>query len=158
MERIYERIVCWLLMMMALAVFVPAVLAPVHARYRQLYREEYLLEQRNQQLQTMIEEQDVVIAALDNDRTYNEYIAMRQLGYQRPGETIIPITPIAPPPELSRIDHCPEVPSWWGDHPAIVRIEAIFTDATRRSVLLVMAGVAMVVAVGLFTPGPSPRR
>lgn len=147
----------WLLALLATAVFVPCVLAPVWSDYKAMALAERLEARETIRLQAEIERLGLHLQALQNDPAVIARVAQRDLGYSRAGLSVVPldsvpvietraglepILPIEPPPAVaSFLEWVP-----------FTRRAQLFNDPASRAILMCLSGGLLAAAFTLFPP------
>lgn len=159
------------LALLSFALFAPTVVLPVLREYGELLAEEARLMQQVESLDRDVQRQDRLAEAFLRDAAVNERLALLDLHYQRPDETIVrlPISDLdlsGPPPETTpRQPRSPLLlpdtwPGWvthaetWAQERGLI---SLFLDASLRPVFLLMSGGLIVAAFVLFAPRIPPR-
>ena len=153
--------VFWLLTLMGISTFAPCILLPQWRDYQAAKVAEQREQYRVDKLRQLVEREKRQVDALQNDPTVVARLAQRDLGFRRPGETVVPVavppsshydsiaelgdddfqpTPVNPPVWFSRAT------SWLPD----MNYDAVFCDSSTRPIVMLMSVSIVVVAVALF--------
>lgn len=153
--------VFWLLILMGVSTFAPCILLPEWRNYQAAKIAEQREHHRIEKLRQVVERERRQVEAIQNDPTVVARLAQRDLGFRRPGETIVPVpvsssnnydniaelddedfepAPILPPVWLSRA-------TWWLPD---MNYDAVFCDSSTRPIVMLMSVSVIMVAVALF--------
>ncbi len=154
--------VCLLLIVMGLGTFAPCILLPEWRKFQTLEAAALIEEHRTAALQTEVEQQRRLLAAICSDPAVVARLAQRELGYERPhAEAITVAAPVVVTgPQQPFVPVLPEPP------PAIARVanllpnfdyDRIFCDREVRPVIMAMSIGLIVVAMALFSPRAQPK-
>lgn len=161
-----HRIMFVLLVLMAFALYGPAVLLQVLAENAAVLAEEHRLAEQVAAQQRQVDTIRELIDAFQHDPIVNERLALMDLKYQRPGEEIVPVTlegesPFATSQPNVHFDSADltlvpaEWPRWSRDAESWARqnhLTRLYISPTVRVVLLLMAGGLLVAAFVLYPP------
>lgn len=149
-------LVFWLLTLLALAVFTPCVLLPEWRDVEALWIAEQAQQHRLDVLQRRVDRERRVLEVIGSDPAAIARLAQRELSFQRPGETAMPVSVAGPPPRSPQ----PFVPeSAFGGPPILARAlatlpdynyDAIFRNDETRPVILTLSITLIGVAFVLF--------
>ncbi len=164
--------VFWLLILLGVGTFAPCILMPEWRNYQAAKIAEQREFHRLEKLRAVVALERRQVDAIQNDPTVVARLAQRDLGFERPGEKVVPVavenqdgyasiaelgdedfvpTPVTPPTWFSRA-------TWWLPD---FNYDAIFCDSSTRPIVMLMSVSVIVVAVVLFhRPGThvSPQR
>ena len=161
-----HRLMFVLLVLLAFALFAPAVLLPKLRQYGELLQEEQTIRRRVAQLNDEVRQRAELADSFANDTVVNERLAVLDLGYRKPNEEVFSVTaddPIVgselPPadtkPPRSALLLPEDCPPWaidlekWGNQKGVIDL---FLDPGLRPVFLLMSGGLLVAAFVLFAP------
>lgn len=167
-----HRIMFVLLVLMAFALYGPAVLLQVLAENAAVLAEERRLSELVGAQQRQVDTIRELIDAFQHDPIVNERLALMDLKYQRPGEEIVPVALEGEPPfptsgPAAHVDAADlalvpsDWPRWSRDAESWARqnhLTRLYISPTVRIVLLLMAGGLLVAAFVLYPPRPSSPR
>lgn len=153
--------VFWFLILMGIATFAPCIIVPEWRNYQAAKLAEQREQHRVDRLKMLVERERKQLDAIQNDPTAVARLAQRDLGFHRPGETVVPV-PVPDAvhhPELAGPDDDEFVPApvpapawfsrafWWLPD---MNYDAVFCDPTTRPIVMLMSLSVIVVAVVLF--------
>ena len=151
--------VFWLLFALAVTAFAPCVILPAWRDYQATRRVEQLEQVEVQRMQAGLDRQRRLADALRSDPSVITRAAQRELGYTKPGELWVDVTPSdlmpdAPAPQAQVVTPVePPAPLKWltGCLPAL-DYDAVFCDPSTRAIIMTMSGGVLMAAFALFPP------
>lgn len=154
--------VFWFLIVLGVGTFAPCILVPEWRAYQAAKIVEQRERHRVNRLKALVERERRQLEAIQNDPTVVARLAQRDLGFHRPGETVIAVpvnvadaqahlaevdddesfvpAPIPPPTWFSRA-------FWWLPD---LNYDAIFCEPSTRNIVMLMSLSVIMVAVVLF--------
>lgn len=170
--------VFWLLFTLGVGTFAPCIIVPEWRNYQVAKVAEQREKHRLDKLRQVVATERRQVDAIQNDPTVVARLAQRDLGFRRPGETVVPVdvgdsdqfagmgdldeddfvaAPVVPPSWFTRA-------TWWLPN---FDYDAIFCDPSTRPIVMLMSISVIIVAVVLFnrpseilstSAGPISRR
>lgn len=154
--------VFWVLILLGVGTFAPCILVPEWRAYQLAKVAEQREKHRIDRLKALVDRERRQLDAIQNDPTVVARLAQRDLGFHRPGETVVPVpidysdsqahladvdddesfvpTPVVPPAWFSRV-------FWWLPD---LNYDAIFCEPSTRCTVMLMSMSVIIVAVVLF--------
>ena len=159
--------VFWLLFLLAVTAFAPCVILPAWRDYQATRRVEQLEQAEVRRMQAGLDRQHRLADALRSDPSVITRAAQRELGYTKPGELWVDVTPSeltpeAPAPQAQAVTQVePPAPlSWLTRRLPALDYDAVFCDPSTRAIIMTMSGGVLMAAFALFPPrrrtGPPP--
>jgi hypothetical protein len=153
--------VFWFLILLGVSTFAPCIIVPEWRNFQSAKVAEQRERHRLESLREVISRERRQVDAIQNDPTVVGRLAQRDLGFHRPGDTVVPVaienqdhyasvaelddedfvpSPVLPPVWFSRA-------TWWLPD---FNYDAIFCDPSTRPIVMLMSVTVIVVAVVLF--------
>lgn len=153
--------VFWLLILMGLSTFAPCILLPEWRDYQAAKIGEQREQHRVEKLRQVVEKERRQVEAIQNDPTVVARLAQRDLGFRRPGETVVPVSVASSShydsvAELEDEDFHPAAilpPAWFSQATwwlPDINYDAIFCDSGTRPIVMLMSVSVIMVAAVLF--------
>ncbi|MFO0972859.1 MAG: hypothetical protein U1A27_05385 [Phycisphaerae bacterium] len=158
-----QRIVFFLLLILASVLYAPAVLLPVLRDHARVLAEEQALQHDVTALEEQVQRAERLAEAFRTDPAVNERLAQLELRYERPGERVVTILPDEPGAAAAHPASAAEseslVPADWPDWARTAETAAarwglvrLFLAPATRGVLLLMSAGLLIAAFVLFPP------
>jgi len=154
--------VFWFLILTGVITFAPCILLPEWRSYQAANAAQQREEHRVSKLKAVVDRERRQLNSIQNDPTVVARLAQRDLGFHRPGDTVVTVpvdeadsfagltdidgnelfipAPVPPPVWFSRA-------TWWLPD---LNYDAIFCDSSTRPIVMLMSMSVIVVAVVLF--------
>ena len=169
-ERRPGPAVFWMLILLGVSTFAPCIVLPEWRNYQAADIARQREQHRVDLLKAAVARHRGQLDAIQNDPTVVARLAQRDLGFHRPGETIVSV-PVESQVELTAIDATEEgdafIPeparpplwfsrsTWW--LPGF-DYDAIFCDPKTRPIVMLMSIGIVAIAVVLFRNPAAPRK
>ncbi len=153
--------VFWFLVLLGVSTFAPCIIVPEWRSYQSAKVAEQREQHRLDKLREVVARERRQVDAIQNDPTVVARLAQRDLGFHRPGETVVPVAVenqdhFARIAELDDVDFVPSPvlpPNWFSRAMWWLpdfNYDAIFCDPSTRPIVMLMSISVIVVAVVLF--------